>query len=103
MGFGSRKLIQYYLIFKYYFLFKFSFDIHKPAVLEKNDFYKLLKYFLVLSLSMAILITIQFFFPEDHWVNVGPGGFVTCMVSIVGFFFVLWKLLLVLKLVKLSF
>jgi hypothetical protein len=61
--FGARVLL---LHFPLIFLF--------GAVFTIDDAWKFAKAFLLISIPMSVLIAFQFSLPQDHFINIAPGG-----------------------------
>lgn len=61
--FGSRILL---LHFPLLFLF--------PMVFSRDDVWKIGRVLLWITIPMTVLLALQFYLPESHWVNVGVGG-----------------------------
>lgn len=45
-----------------------------PAVFGAEDFWKFCRFFLLIAIPMTVLIAVQHFVPQTHWVNIGLGG-----------------------------
>jgi len=56
----------------YFFHFPMIFVAAK--VLTKDDFFKICRFFLIISIPMTFLVVAQFYMPQTHWVNRGVGG-----------------------------
>lgn len=65
-------IVQYYgtRIFLLYFPAMFIIS----RVLRVEDFYKIARWFLYLSIPMTILVIVQYSSPQANWVNIGVGG-----------------------------
>ena len=59
----------------YFFHFPMMFVMSK--VLTRDDFLKICRFFLIISIPMTILVVAQFYLPQTHWVNRGIGGDLT--------------------------
>lgn len=56
----------------YFFHFPFMYVMGK--VLTRDDLMKMIRFILILSIPMTILIVMQFYSPQTAWVNRGIGG-----------------------------
>ncbi|PAY17879.1 hypothetical protein CKO51_19510 [Rhodopirellula sp. SM50] len=68
--FGARILVLHFPLF---FLF--------PAVFDRSDVWEFSKVTLLIAIPMTILLAMQFYLPQSHFVNVGVGGEGTSVFS----------------------